>query len=346
MTLLQHLHHHTYATSQRLAVDLTLSENPLGPSPEVIEAIIYAAGKVHLYPQEEDALISLIAEHHDIAKESILLGAGANQILHDYLKVLALGKELVIPTATFPESVACMATLKGQVKKIPLDSNMRIDLEGLLSACTARTGCIHICNPNNPTGIWIEPHHLLQLASQSSVPLLISEAGADFVRKTMIQRNLPSNVIIVRSFSKGYGLASLRIGYSVASPEIIALMKKNLHSYRVSSIAIAAARAALHDQNHLGRSITYILQEKAWLMNEMRSLGFIIIPSHGQNFIAKVPGQFNTADNFCAILKQYGAAVVNCSLYPGLHEYIRISPQKHETNKKLILILKQIMESK
>lgn len=346
MTHLQHSYSQTYATLERLAIDLTLSENPLGPSPKVLEAIVYAAKKIHLYPQEEDNLICLIAKHHNIAKESILLGAGANQILEDYLKVLALGKELVVPAATFPESVACMTTLQGYVKRVSLDSNLNLDLNGLLYACNSNTGCIHICNPNNPTGIWIESERLLKLAKNAFVPLLISEAGADFVRKTMIQSHLPSNIIIVRSFSKAYGLASLRIGYSIASPELIALMKKNLRSYRVSSIAIAAAIAALHDQNHLHRCITYLLQEKTWLMRELHSLGFKVVPSQGQNFIAKVPDQFGTADYFCAVIKHYGAAVMNCSLYPGLHEYIRVSPQKHKINKKFILILKQIMESK
>jgi histidinol-phosphate/aromatic aminotransferase/cobyric acid decarboxylase-like protein len=115
MTLLQHSQPRTYATLERLAVDLTFSENPIRTYPKAQEAIIYAAGKAHLYPQEEDALISSIADHH-IGKECILLGAGSNQILEDYLK----GKELVVPTAAFPESVACMATLKGQAERISL----------------------------------------------------------------------------------------------------------------------------------------------------------------------------------------------------------------------------------
>ena len=123
-------------------------------------------------------------------------------------------------------------------------------------------------------------------------------------------------------------------------------MKSNLRSYRVSSLAITAAIAAIQDQEHLQKTIAYILQEKAWLMREMSALGFKVIPSQGQTFIAKVPNKFGNANRFCTIAKQYDMAVVNCSLYPGLDQYIRISPQKHIINKKFILILKKIQGGK
>ena len=341
MKHLQHSHRHTYAIEERAAIDLTLSENPLGPSPKAIHAIKDQARKSHLYPDEEKKLVALIAEHHSISEESILLGAGANQLLEDFLKVFALKKSIVVPSATFPESVACMTTLQGSVDTVSLSSNLTLDLEGLLRACHPNTGLIHLCNPNNPTGIWTEPNLVLELVKLSPVPILISEAGADFVGETLIDQ-LHSNLIVVRSFSKAYGLAGLRIGYSVASPEVIAKMKRCLISYRVSSVAIAAARAAMQDQDHLKKSIAYVLREKHWLMQKMSDLGFQVVPSRGQNFIARVPKEFRSADHFSAILKQYDTAVVNCSLYPGLEQYIRISPQKQKINKKFILILKQM----
>lgn len=346
MTHLENSYSYTYATDQRAAVDLSLSENPLGPSPKATDSIIKAAEILHLYPDKEKTLITLLAQHHDIADDMILLGAGANQLLEDYLKVFALNKSIVVPSATFPESVACMATLNGSVKVVPLHCDLSLDLYALRETCTSDTAFIHLCNPNNPTGIWTECGQLSELAKVSPVPLLISEASADFVGQTMINRSLHPNIIVVRSFSKAYGLAGLRIGYSIASPEKIAQMKSKLRSYRVSSLAIVAAIAALQDQEYLQKSIAYILQEKAWLMNEMRALDFKIIPSRGQTFIAQVPKEFGNADHFCNIAKQYDMAVVNCSLYAGLDQYIRVSPQKHIINKKFILILKKIKGGK
>lgn len=342
MINLQNPYSQTYAISQRAPIDLSLSENPLGASPKVAKAIRDAAEKTHLYPNDEKALIALIAQHHQISEESILLGAGANQLLEDFLKVYAIKKGVVVPAVSFPESVACMSTLQGYIDSVPLHSNLTLNLEGLLKACKADTGLIHLCNPNNPTGIWTKTTQLQQLAEQSPVPLLISEAGADFVKQTIINQSIHPNTLVVRSFSKAYGLAGLRIGYSVATPEVIAKMKGHLRSYRVSSLAIAAATAAIQDQEHLNKSIAYIQREKAWLMREMSALDFKIIPSDGQNFIAKVPKKFANATHFCAIAKQHGAAVVNCSIYSGMDQYIRVSPQKHVINKKFILILKKI----
>ena len=335
---------YTYAKDEKSKVDLGLSENPLGASLNVIKAITHAAETSHLYPIEEKKLTSKLAEYHGISEDSILLGAGANELLEDYLKVFAIKKTVVAPSATFPESVACVKTLQGCVRTVPLKSNFTLNIKGLLDACEKNTGLIHLCNPNNPTGIWTEASHLYKLADASPVPLLISEASADYVGKTMIDSNtLHPNIIIVRSLSKAYGLAGLRIGYSVASPAIIAKMKRNLRSYRLSSIAIAAAIAALNDRNHLKQSIEYTLNEKHWLMDEMRKLGFEVVPSHGQIFIARVPQQCVNATQFCEMALKQEIAVVDCSLYQGLDHYIRISPQLRATNKQFIKILKQIL---
>lgn len=326
----------TYAIQERAGIDLTLSENPLGPSPEAVQAILRAAHKTHLYPHEEKALIAQIAAHHNISEETILLGAGANQLLEDYLKIYALGKTIVVPAATFPESVGCMAWLQGEVKRVPLNPDFTLNLEGLCQVGNA--ALLHLCNPNNPTGIWCD--QIAELAL--SIPLLISEAGADFTGKTLISRDMPPNLIVVRSFSKAYGLAGLRIGYSVAAPEITKAMQCLLRSYRVTSLAIAAASAALSDQAHLRKSIAYILQEKNWLMEEMARLHFEVIPSQGQNFIAQVPPRFQNAHHFCAAARQRGIAVVNCALYAGMERYIRISPQKKEINQKFIKTIGEI----
>lgn len=333
----------TYAIAERAAIDVTLSENPLGPSKEVIRAIRRAAKDAHQYPVDEKRLVAAIARHHEISEETILLGAGANELLEDYLKVLALGKNIVAPTATFPESVSGMGVLKGSVTAVPLLHDLSVDLEGLLHFCTPETSLIHLCNPNNPTGKWLEAKEIVKLAQLSSVPVLVSEAGADWVGRTAIKKRMPPNLIVVRSFSKAYGLAGLRIGYSVANPELIARMKGSLRTYRVNSVALAAAFAALEDQAHLQKAIAYTLQEKMWLMKALSDIGFEVVASQGQHFIAKVPKQYRDADHFCSMARQRGIAVVNCSLYPGLNQYIRVSPQKHKTNQMLILNIKQML---
>ena len=333
----------TYARAEKAKIDLGLSESPLGPSPHVIDAITHAAKNSHHYPQDEKKLIAKLAEYHGISEETILLGAGANELLEDYLKLLAIRKNVVVPSATFPESVACVTTLQGEIRRVPIKQDFAIDLEALLHACDENTGAIHLCNPNNPTGIWTNPQEIYKLADASPVPLLISEASADYVHATMIDsRYLHPNIIIVRSLSKSHGLAGLRIGYSVASAEIITKMKRHLRSYRLSSIAIAAAIAALNDTKHLQKSIAYTLNEAKWLAQEMQKLGFDVTPSHSQTFIARVPKRYACATEFCREVQKRGVAVVDCSLYAGLEAYIRVSPQMRETNQTFIKILTQI----
>lgn len=344
MTILQKSYEHTYARNLGAKLDLSLSQNPLGPSVDAIRAMVDAAHNVHLYPQHEQSLRQAIATHHQIQVEHVSLGAGANQLLEDILKVYALNRNIVVPSAGFPESIAAMATLGGYAKTVGLKADFTIELNGLLSAIDDNTAVIHLCNPNNPTGIWIENEALIHLANLSPVPILISEAGADFVKKSILDEKLHPNIIVVRSFSKGYGLAGLRVAYVVAGLDVIKKLQKRLGSFRINTIAIAAAVASLQDLEHLNTSIDYLLDEKKWLMHKMQTLCFEVVHSHGQNFIAKVPDCFEDARHFCLIARQYGISVVDCGLYEGLEKYIRITPQLKTINQKFIKLLTKIVE--
>lgn len=344
MAIVHKLYGHSYAPCKRVAIDLTISENPLGASKKAYDAIVESAHKAHLYPYNGSLLIKRLAKKYAISQDNIILGAGACQLLEDILKVYALGKGIVAPTATFPESIACITTLGGYTKQVPLDKDFGINISGLINAVDNDIALIHICNPNNPTGLWCDLEHIIKLADLAPVPILISEAGADFIGQSIIDKGIHQNIIAVRSFSKAYGLAGLRIGYAIAESSIIEKLKQHLRTYKASNIAIAAAIAALQDQEHLAKSVSYIIKEKKWLMHEMRNLGFEVVPSQGQNFIAKVPAKFGNAKAFCKHIKRYGIAVVDCSLYEGLEQYIRIAPQKHDINKQFISILTRIME--
>ena len=116
-------------------------------------------------------------------------------------------------------------------------------------------------------------------------------------------------------------------------------MKRRLGSYRTNSLGIVGAIAALQDSKYLNSSVNYLLQEKLYLMDLLKALGFEVIPSQSQTFIAKVPKYFSNATTFCQTIAKYNIAVVNCSLYERLEQYIRIAPQKHHINKQFIVPL-------
>lgn len=337
------LYEHTYAHIKHAVIDLTLSSNPCRASPHVAAAIKNYAENVHDYPDSAQ-LTAAIAEHHNVSVDNVLVGSGANQIIEDILKIYALNCGIITSSATFPEPIACITTLGGYAKSIPLLGDYNVDLNGLLNGVDNNVSMIYLCNPNNPTGLWLDPKKIIAMADSSSVPILLSEVGADFIGDSVINHKIHRNIIVVRSFSKAYGLAGMRIGYIVAEAKNIAYIKRRLGSYRTSSIAMQAALAALHDQEHLRASINYILNEKSYLMSEMYKLGFEAIPSQGQTFIAKVPPCFIDANGFCEYIAAHGVAVVNCSLYEGLERYIRISPQKHHINEQFILIITEIIK--
>jgi len=342
MAIIKKLYEHTYACTNRSVIDLTLSENPLGPSPKAIVAITKALSGINNYPSGEE-LIKALAAHHNISGTNIIVGAGANQLLEDILKIYALNQGIIVPSVTFPESVACITTLGGYAKTVPLKADFTLDLKALFTALEPDIALIHICNPNNPTGIWHNSRELISLADNLTVPLLISEVSADFIGDSILNHAIHENIIVVRSFSKAYGLAGLRVGYIVASEERINYMKRRLGSYRANSLGIAGAIAALRDSEHLNSSVNYLLQEKLYLMDSLKALGFEVITSQGQTFIAKVPKYFSNATTFCQTIAKHNMAVVNCSLYEGLEQYIRIAPQKHHINKQFILTLTKII---
>ncbi|MEN9653955.1 MAG: hypothetical protein RL235_67, partial [Chlamydiota bacterium] len=268
-------------------------------------------------------------------------------LLESFLKLYLIEKKrVVIPTGNFPESVSAVHSLGGVVDGILLEANTQaIDLDAMLQACCpTTTACVHLCNPNNPTGLWINLEQLLEFTTQvAPIPVCVSEANADFIGQTLISSSMPSNLVVVRSFSKAHGLAGLRVGYAVAAPEVIRRFKENTRNFRVSTLSQVAALAALDDVEHLRESVSYMLREKQRLMESMADFGFGVVASEGHTFIAKVPPCWGSADSLCSKLAQEKVAVVNCSIYPGLSEYIRIAPQSVETNDQFIAVMKGLV---
>ncbi|MBU2546364.1 MAG: histidinol-phosphate aminotransferase family protein [Gammaproteobacteria bacterium] len=343
MNKTQHLYTHTYAQSERCVIDLTLSENPLGCSETVKPAIQKGLNDLHRYPHHEEPLIQALAKHHGVSPRQILIGAGANQLLEDVFRILACQKGVLTSIAVFPEPLAYIETLGGYSVTIPLKEGFHVDIDTLLKEITAEIGLIYLCNPNNPTGITTPTKEILSLTKQTQLPVVVSEAGMDFVGRSLIHKNMPSNLLVIRSFSKAYGLAGLRIGYVVAHAEMIARLKRSLSAFRVNALALKAAIAVLQDQEHLRFSIQYLLKQKQILMDEMQKFGFEVVPSEGQTFIAQVPQHFKNATDFCEKAKKHGVSVVDCSLYAGLERYIRIAPQLQEVNQRFLSILKTIV---
>ncbi len=274
----------------RSLAKLASNENPLGPSPKALRAAARALGESHRYPEGGAPLLRrALAKHFGLSPEHLIVGAGSNEIL--VLAALAYakpGQRVVYSESSF--AVYGIATrIAGATPKILPSPDLAHDLQGLASAAK-QAALIFVCNPNNPTGSWYDDATLLRFIRK--IPrrclIVLDEAYAEYCgRSTKVDaawvRRFP-NLLIARTFSKAYGLAGLRMGYGVGQPSLLRPLESVRQPFNTSSLAQAAALAALGDQAHVRRSVTHNTRERARLSKGLRELGMKVWPSKA-NFI-------------------------------------------------------------
>ncbi len=245
---------------------LASNENRLGRSLKVEKAVSNALKNVHDYPDPESRkLRAALAAHYQISQDRIVVGAGSESMLAGLCRSFFLNKEnLITSDATFI-GVYVQAKIRGiKVKRIPLTNDFRFDVKGMVNAIDDQTKMIYIANPNNPTGTYInrEEYEWLIEAVPSDVLIVMDEAYyeyAHFVKDypDVLKYNR-DNVIVLRTFSKGYGLAGFRVGYAIASSEIAHYLKKTRLAFEPGSLGQAAALAAFEDDEFLSNSVEIV----------------------------------------------------------------------------------------
>jgi histidinol-phosphate aminotransferase len=243
-------------------VKLASNEGPYGPFPEAVEALARGAPELNRYPDGGAyRLRAALAERHDVRFEEIAHGAGSDGIV-DYLSQLALdpGDEIVCGWPSFPSYVIDALKLGAVPRQVPLKDH-RYDLEAMLEAIGPRTKLVYVCYPNNPTGTHnaraeldayfdAVPDHVLTVLDQAYFEYLEHPEYADGIEDYLKQGR---RVVVLRTFSKIYGLAGLRVGYAVAPAEIVTAIGKVRRAFDVNSAAQAAALASLDAPDELAR---------------------------------------------------------------------------------------------
>ncbi|MEM2933525.1 MAG: histidinol-phosphate transaminase, partial [Methanocellales archaeon] len=237
-------------------IKLASNENPLGPSPKAVEAIKKYASKAHLYPEPDArSLREALASKYGVKLENVVVGNGGDGILDTLAKVF-IDRELetIIPIPTFSYYEVFTILNNGKPVFIKRDSNFNIAVDKLLSKVSNRTSMIFLCSPNNPTGTVVSKREVERILKNTSAIVVVDEAYADFGDTSVIDIvRKYNNLVVLRTFSKMYGLAGLRIGYALMAEEISKAYLKASISFSVSNIAIKAAIAALEDEEHLKR---------------------------------------------------------------------------------------------
>jgi len=274
-------------------IKLASNENPLGPGPKALAAIQAALLELALYPDGSGfRLKQALANKYALDADQITLGNGSNELLELVARAfLTPEHEVVFSQHAF--AVYPLVTQAIGAKSVVVPAlNYGHDLEAMVQAITAHTRLVFIANPNNPTGTLLAQADLETFigALPDTVVCVLDEAYFEFVKENADINSIDwlkkyPNLIITRTFSKAYGLAGLRTGYSLSSPEIADILNRVRQPFNNNSLALAAAEAALSDDEHLRRTITNNTQGMQQLTDGFKALGLEWIPSAG-NFVS------------------------------------------------------------
>jgi histidinol-phosphate aminotransferase len=255
------------------------NENAYGPSPRALTAIRdVAQSAAHEYPDERlKHLRSAIASFHNVRAEQVVIGCGSTEILRMAADAFLAPNQTLVTARPSCELIADFAVSRGaKVAAIPLSARHSCDLPAMLAACTTATGLVYICNPNNPTGTVTRRQDLDEFLQRlpPRPTVLIDEAYHEYVAPSPDSASFIARpagrdrVIVVRSFSKIHGLAGLRVGYAITSPDVAASLVAKGVQLGVSGVAAAAAAAAIEDRNHVSASLSRNTDDRQEFFNK------------------------------------------------------------------------------
>lgn len=334
-----------YAFGKKLPIDLSLSENPFGCSPKVSVVLSrLTQADFFDYPDPDcNQLKGVIAKRFQIEIGVIFVANGSEAIIKLLPQVLLKpGDEVIIPRLTFPMFEIASKMAKGKVIFSEMRPSLDIDLEDIKSKITKKTKLIFICNPNNPTGRVIPKKTVIDLIKTTKASVIVDEANIEFGGKTVIKetKNL-ANLIVLRTFSKGFGLAGFRIGFCVANKDIVQLLQKASQPFPVSTVAEKVALTAFADTKFIDKSREFMRRERGFLTRELTQRGFEVVKSGANNLLVVIPTFLPDLVNR---LNEKGVSVVDGSSFNLDNvRFIRVSPRLRSVNKKFIDVIDQIL---
>jgi len=309
-------------------IRLNWNENPYGPAPGVREAMTASQDVASRYPVDaEMRLVETIAALHDVSPEQVLLGCGSSEILR-VADAAFLGGERTVVAAepTFDAVLEYARVARGRTVKVPQTGDFRHDLPAMASACDASTGLVYVCNPNNPTGTIVTRAELARFLEQvpKTVRIVLDEAYFHFVEDpdyaSGFEWTTAPNLIVVRTFSKVFGMAGMRLGYAVAGRENAAAMREHLISANTNAAVLPAAKAALDDPLLVPAQRTLNARTRQWLYRELESDGRRFIRSHANFVMIELGGD---AEPVIDAFRAEGILVGR--RFPSMESWLRIS---------------------
>jgi histidinol-phosphate aminotransferase len=330
------------------AIKMASNENPLGPSPRVAPAIANEIRELNRYPEGTSlALRRKLAARLEVDPDQIVIGSGSNEIIELLCHVfLGPGDEAVLADPTFPMYYPAIRVTGGEAIRVPC-RNLTHDLPAMAAAITARTRLVFVCNPNNPTGTMVTRDEVASFMERVPPEVLVvfDEAYHEYVLAPDYPRTLEyvaagRNVAILRTFSKIYALAGLRVGYTITQAAIAALLHRVRLPFNVSSVAQAAALASLDDPHQITRSVAVNEAGKRYLGTHLPPLGITLTPSQANFVLVRLPVP---AGPIAAELEQHGLIVRPMESFRLAPEFARITIGTEPENERLVQALATIL---
>lgn len=330
-------------------VMLASNENPLGPSPAALEAIKEQLGRIHCYPDGNcSRLRANLAEKYKLDPENVIIGNGTDELLTLIaLAYINPGDEAVMVQPTFSEYEFAMRLMGGIPRPVRLAGDeFRYDLDALAAAVNERTRLVFICSPNNPTGTIVQREDLDKFLATlpSGILVVLDLAYAEYVASSShpdgleyIKNGRP--ILVLRTFSKIYGLAGLRIGYAMAPAAVIADLNRIREPYNVNSLAQAAAIAALKDREHLARSRALVEKGRRQLAAGLARMGLKAVPTEANFCFVDLK---TDSKRICKALLRRGLIVRSGDVF-GYPTYIRVTCGTEEQNNRFLNALEELL---
>lgn len=334
-----------YGLRAKNVIKLASNENPLGASKKAVEAIKKFASKAHLYPDTDASeLREAIAKRFDLKSGNVIVGNGSDEIIELAIKLfLNEGEEAIVPSPTFSFYANLAKLYGGRIITAPLDKEFNYDANAVLAKTSVSTKLIFVCSPNNPTGGVITEDALRRILQGRAV-VILDEAYAEFADSSLVNLIREyENLIVLRTFSKAFGLAGLRVGYGIACEKVIEYMLRIKPPFNVNTLAQKAALAALSDRAHLKKSIATVKEGRRFIAENLKKLGIKTYPSQANFLLLNFGDAKKTAKEVAEKLLRKGIITRECGSFGLNDNYLRVSIGTKAQNKKFIAELKKLM---
>ena len=321
-------------------VKLNTNESPWPPSPAVVAAVRAAVDdSLRLYPSPlASPARAAIAKAYGVAPEMVALGNGGDEILEMCLRAFAgAGDRVAYPAPTYPLLDALCGVHETVAARHPLNEDWSLPDAFIRDPAPLK----FLVNPNSPTGTWFDRGQVQAVVGAAAGVVVLDEAYVDFAPESRLDllREGAGNLVILRTFSKSFALAGMRLGFAIAHPDLIQSLDVVKDSYNLDRLAIVAATAAVTDMAYHDRLVGFVVAERAWLAARLRDAGFEVSPSAANFLFARPPAP---ANQVAEALREHRVLVRHYD-HPPIQGWFRITVGTRDQHERLLNALEEIL---